>query len=39
MTLDPAALDDQLLGRLVRQLAEAVVIADADGTIGVSLQS
>jgi PAS domain S-box-containing protein len=31
--LDASSVDDQLLGRLVRDLADAVVIADADGTI------
>jgi PAS domain S-box-containing protein len=31
--LDPSSVDDQLLGQLVRDLADAVVIADADGTI------
>jgi PAS domain S-box-containing protein len=31
--LDASAVDDQLLGQLVHDLADAVVIADADGTI------
>jgi PAS domain S-box-containing protein len=31
--LDASTLDDQLLGQLVRELADAVVVADADGTI------
>jgi PAS domain S-box-containing protein len=31
--LDASTVDDQLLGQLVRDLADAVVIADADGTI------
>jgi PAS domain S-box-containing protein len=31
--LDASSVDDHVLGRLVRDLADAVVIADADGTI------
>ena len=31
--LDASTIDDQLLGQLVRDLADAVVVADADGTI------
>jgi PAS domain S-box-containing protein len=31
--LEASAVDDRLLGGLVRELADAVVVADADGTI------